>query len=188
MSKVFDAGSNYQAVKAVNGGSALAAGAYATSGNVCGFPIVSVLAAAVYTLIIRANSCKVVKASGETWAAGDRVYYDESEGELTKTATGNIWVGHAAEAAGSSAVEGWIDFDGTLKSIQDMIAGLSFTDLADTPDALVADKYLVVDSEGDALELTDINFTDLADTPEALTASQYVKGNTAGDALEFSAT
>lgn len=185
--------SDYQEIKALNGETAIKAGGYIESGNLCGFPLVDVAASKEFALIIRANKTKVAKATGESWAAGDRIYYDEDEEECTKTSTGNVWIGHAERAAGSAADEGVVDFDGTLKSIQDainnidvseVIDGMKFTDLADTPETLTAGKYLVVGTEGD-IEETDISFTDLADTPDALVADKYLVVDSEGAELEL---
>ncbi len=69
----------------------------------------------------------------------------------------------------------------------------TFTALTDTPGALTADKFVRVNSAGDALEFADgtgsgsgaTAFTALTDTPGALTADKFVRVNSAGDALEF---
>ena len=47
------------------------------------------------------------KKSSQTWAQGDRLYWDDSDDELTNVATSDSYfAGIAAEAAGSSAVLG----------------------------------------------------------------------------------
>ena len=62
-----------------------------------------------------------------------------------------------------------------------------FTKLIDTPDTLVANKYVRVNSTGDALELGDVSttFLDLTDTPDTLLAGKYLQVNTSGDALQL---
>ena len=153
MSKIFELESDYREIKAVNSsGSTLTAGYYFASGNMAGFSLVDVAAGAAFALVVAAPKVKVVKNAGEAWTAGERLYYDESESEITKVASGNIFIGHAAEAATSAAEEGWVDFNGELKSIQDMLAAFSFTDLADTPAAITASQYVKGNTGGDALE------------------------------------
>lgn len=44
----------------------------------------------------------LAKATGETWAIGEPVYWDESASEFTKTSTSNTEAGVAASAAGST--------------------------------------------------------------------------------------
>lgn len=69
----------------------------------------------------------------------------------------------------------------------------AFTALTDTPGSLTADKFVRVNSAGDALEFADgtgsgsgaTTFTALTDTPGSLTADKFVRVNSAGDALEF---
>ena len=125
MSKIFELESDYREIKAVNSsGSTLTAGSYFASGNVAGFSLVDVVAGAVFALVVAASKVKVVKNAGEAWAAGERLYYDESESEVTNVATDNILIGHAAEAATSAAVEGWVDFNGELKSINELITAV----------------------------------------------------------------
>lgn len=41
------------------------------------------------------------KSTGDTFAAGDRLFWDNTNKQLTKTSTGNIAVGIAIEAAAS---------------------------------------------------------------------------------------
>lgn len=49
------------------------------------------------------------KATGEAWAPGDQLYWDESEGELTTTASGNTAVAIAASTAASGDDSGDIE-------------------------------------------------------------------------------
>ena len=77
---------------------------------------------------------------------------------------------------------------GELLAINDIMkAEIKFTTLSDTPDTLVANKYVKVNAAGDALEFQDAStsFQSLSDTPDTLAADKYVKVNAAGDALEF---
>lgn len=46
------------------------------------------------------------RATGTAWAIGDTLYWDAANARLTKTATSNTFVGHAAEAAASGDAEG----------------------------------------------------------------------------------
>ena len=64
---------------------------------------------------------------------------------------------------------------------------IAFTDLSDTPAALVADEYIVTNAGGTALESTTVAWTDLSDTPSTITPDKTVEGNAGGTALEFSA-
>jgi hypothetical protein len=63
-----------------------------------------------------------------------------------------------------------------------------FISLTDTPEAFLAEKYLKVNAEGNALEFSDIsistNFISLTDTPNAFEAGGYLRVNSSGDAIE----
>ena len=54
----------------------------------------------------------LAKNAGEAFAEGDVVYFDVSEGDFTKTATGNYRAGVAVAAALSAATEADIRLDG----------------------------------------------------------------------------
>jgi predicted RecA/RadA family phage recombinase len=45
------------------------------------------------------------KAASQAWAVGDKVYWDNTAKEATKTATGNTTIGVAVEAVGNAASE-----------------------------------------------------------------------------------
>ena len=45
------------------------------------------------------------KVGSQAWAAGDKIYWDNTAKETTKTATSNTLVGVAIEAVGSGAGE-----------------------------------------------------------------------------------
>ena len=53
-------------------------------------------------------------ASGEnTFAAGDKVYYDSGDGNVNSASSGNTLCGRALEAAVAADTEVLIDLDGT---------------------------------------------------------------------------
>jgi len=45
------------------------------------------------------------KAASQAWAVGDKIYWDNTAKEATKTATGNTAIGVAVEAVGNAASE-----------------------------------------------------------------------------------
>lgn len=52
--------------------------------------------------------CELVKATGETWTEGALVYWDDSAKNVTTTATGNLKIGVATAAAGTSDAVGLV--------------------------------------------------------------------------------
>ncbi|WP_419798687.1 MAG: DUF2190 family protein [Terasakiella sp.] len=48
---------------------------------------------------------ELTKAASQTWSAGDKVYWDDTNKVVTKTATGNTLIGVAVEAVGGTASE-----------------------------------------------------------------------------------
>ena len=55
------------------------------------------------------------KATGEVWAIGDLVYWDATNGVMTKTATANILAGCAYLAALSADTTGRVYLDDTVR-------------------------------------------------------------------------
>ncbi|SHN42251.1 DUF2190 family protein [Chitinophaga sp. CF418] len=68
-------------------------------GGLVGVAESSVLATELYTLALEGAFTGLPKKTGEAWAVGDMVYFDDATDSLTKTASTNVWVGYAAEAA-----------------------------------------------------------------------------------------
>ena len=53
-------------------------------------------------------------ATGITFAAGDKVYYDSAAGAVTNVSSGNTLCGRALEIAGATDAEALIDLKGNL--------------------------------------------------------------------------
>lgn len=71
------------------------------------------------TLITGAENVKVVKAAGQTWAAGQWVYWDEGSSNFTTTpASDRFCVGKAQRLAANSAVVGYIVFQDNYHPVQ----------------------------------------------------------------------
>ena len=64
----------------------------------------------------------------------------------------------------------------------------TFLGLSDTPSSFTANKFLKVNSDGDAVEFVDTpsgSSTLLRRCPSSFTASKFLKVNSGGDAIEF---
>lgn len=57
----------------------------------------------------------VAKATGAAWAVGDKLYWDNTNFVLTKTASGNTLVGAATDAAASGDAVGAVLLDGVIR-------------------------------------------------------------------------
>ncbi|GLS29952.1 Predicted phage recombinase, RecA/RadA family [Mesorhizobium albiziae] len=64
--------------------------------------------------IVRNGVFGVVKVAGEAWAIGDKVYYNATNGNFTKTAAGAVLFGFATAAALSAATAGEVALGDTL--------------------------------------------------------------------------
>jgi len=64
--------------------------------------------------VARAGVYEVVKATGEAWAVGDKLYYNATNGNFTKTATSAVLFGFAGAAAASADTAGQIVLGDTL--------------------------------------------------------------------------
>lgn len=62
--------------------------------------------------------CELVKNSGESWTEGALVYWDDGASNVTTTATGNLLIGVATAAAGTSDVLGLVRLSGTPEADQ----------------------------------------------------------------------
>ena len=52
------------------------------------------------------------KATGEAWAVGQKLYYDQGNSRFTTTASTHVWAGWAWEAAASAATTGTVKLKG----------------------------------------------------------------------------
>lgn len=104
-------------------GAAAVAGEVLTYDDTLGFMLVDHTAAQVAlsepaALIIRAEKCKVIKNSGETWAPGEVVYWDPTNSWFTNVAGTLDVAGIIIEAAASAAVVGYIAFNGRAEFLK----------------------------------------------------------------------
>lgn len=60
----------------------------------------------------------VTKTTGEAWTEGAILYFDDSTGAFTTTASGNYKAGVASETAASGDTEGAIRLDGTATTAE----------------------------------------------------------------------
>ena len=93
--------------------------AYGFAINTASDDVDNVNYASKYVAVTYARQAYGVKATGSgaaTFAAGDKVYYDTVAKQVTDTSSGNIFIGYAKAAAGTSDDEVLIEFDGRPKS------------------------------------------------------------------------
>jgi predicted RecA/RadA family phage recombinase len=76
-----------------------------------GFPIIDGVSGDDLIYVTRASRVTALKATGAI-AAGDKLYYDLSATVVTTTATDNVAVGYAVEAAASADASVLMDFNG----------------------------------------------------------------------------
>lgn len=114
MAKKFELlSANYTEVKAIAGAD-LDAGDFVSQEEIDGFAFVDVESGALYALIVKAEKVRAVKLSGQTWTAGDALYWEAVGGNVTTSSGTNTFIGFAYEAAEVAAVEGIMVFDGSL--------------------------------------------------------------------------
>ena len=70
------------------------------------------LGEAVETCLVGVYDLK--KVGAQAWAAGDKVYWDDTAKQTTKTATANTLIGVATEAAGSDDATGRVRLNGSV--------------------------------------------------------------------------
>lgn len=112
----------YEEIRVVPSAAAVA-GEVLTYADTLGFMLVDHDAAAVAAnetaaLIIKAEKCKVIKNSGETWAPGEVVYWDDGNSWFTNVAGALDVAGIIIEDAASAATVGYIRFDGTAEFLK----------------------------------------------------------------------
>lgn len=114
MAKVFELLSTYEAIRYTTGGAeTFSAGDYKQVSEVGGFALIDVAISTLCTLVIKAPRVKVVKKSGQTWTAGEEVYYDPAVPDVSNVALALEAIGHVERAAASADTHGYINFDGT---------------------------------------------------------------------------
>lgn len=108
-----------------------------------------IAAGATGSCFVRGVEISVTKASGETWAEGDEVYYDEANTRFTKTAVaGCTYGGLATRDIGSSVTTGYVDLGAAksngndVRSISESVAVGDFTDGGGTSGYIDLDTQL----------------------------------------------
>lgn len=74
-------------------------------------PLNSVAANAENEYAYDSELTKVDKAASEAWVVGDKVYWDDTAKDLTKTSTGNTLTGYVVRAAASADTTGYIHWN-----------------------------------------------------------------------------
>lgn len=90
----------------------------------------------------------LAKNTGETWAIGDRLYWDSGASEFTVTAGSNTLAGYAVEAAGSAATTGKIK----LRELADSEVG----NLSQAANVAALGGSLTGTTDGDLADVADI--------------------------------
>lgn len=91
----------------VTAGSDIASGAPVLSGGLFGVATNSAKTGEVVAVRVK-GVYELAKATGASWSLGDKLYWDASESEVTKTAAGNLPIGFAYQAAGSADAVGLV--------------------------------------------------------------------------------
>jgi len=85
------------------------AGDMVVVGDTIGVVVEDVGTSSDFVLVYEAEKIAAPKASGVSFGAGDSVYYDAANFNVTNVATGNVKCGRALESAGTSDAEVLID-------------------------------------------------------------------------------
>lgn len=123
-----------------NSGSAILSGAIVPIGNLLGVAAVNIDATTGTGAVAMEGVFSLNKATGETWAQGDPIFYDKSAINCTKTPTSNAdtLIGHAWEAqlnADTTGLVKLLEGTGTKAAVVAAVATADATDLA-TSEAL----------------------------------------------------
>jgi predicted RecA/RadA family phage recombinase len=92
-------------------GSAVASGDVIVQGGLVGIAVVPIAANDLGALTVE-GVFNFTKNSGETWAVGDAIYWDESEEEATLTSSGNVYLGLCVLASASALTTGNVKLQG----------------------------------------------------------------------------
>lgn len=74
-------------------------------------PMNTAAANATNAFLYKGELSTVPKATGQAWAMGDLLYWDNSAGKFTTTSSGNTKAGYALAAAASGDTTGTMFFD-----------------------------------------------------------------------------
>lgn len=78
-------------------------------------PAVTAAEDATFNALVKGVVRGVAKATGATWTAGQKLYWDDSAKKFTTTSGGNTLIGTAAAAATSDATTGDVALDGVAR-------------------------------------------------------------------------
>lgn len=153
MANVVVRSGEYKGIKVVPG-AAKASGLYEVFGELAGFYLTAFTAAQFTAgesaaLIIEAEQVDVTKNAGETWVAGEAIFWDVGNTEATNVkAVNHRCIGFAREAAASADIIASIYFNGALsngKQIRSGSIAVTVSELSvDTGLALIEDAYVTV--------------------------------------------
>lgn len=114
-----------------NSGSAISSGDVVVIGNDIGVAEDDIAATTGSGTVNLEGVYELAKVSGTAFSQGDDLYWDSSQEELTKTASGNTYIGRCHEDAESSAVLANVKLKGTNLGAQAAhVADLAVTDLS----------------------------------------------------------
>lgn len=75
-------------------------------GSIIGVVVADAVLGQQFTLKLQGEYSDCKKKAGETWAQGDKLYYDPADGALTKTAGVLMLAGYAGEIAQNADIIG----------------------------------------------------------------------------------
>lgn len=93
---------------------AVLSGGMVKVGTIIGVAITDIASGSIGT-VERSGVYEVVKTTGEAWAVGDKIYWDNTAKSCTTTASGNTLCGAATEIAASGATVGRVFLDGVIR-------------------------------------------------------------------------
>ena len=92
----------------------LASGAFGMVGDIGGFAQTAALSGANVPLVTRGVFNNAVKATGETWAVGDKLYWHNTNKNFTKTSSGAVLAAAALSVQGSGDLVGTVRLRGAM--------------------------------------------------------------------------
>lgn len=126
-----------------NTGSAIASGDVVPMSSRCGIALSDIAATSGTGACSLCGVYSVPKATGQTWTAGQAIFWDSGAGKATTTATANTPMGFAFADATSGATSGNVELSGKFSNAEAAVQAALGGTLTGTVDGTLADVAAV---------------------------------------------